>query len=233
MKKICWNITTKCNKSCKYCFRCIDKYDLPIDENIQILYKLKEMNIEKISWSGGEPTMYNGIEKLLQVSKELNFKNNLVTNASLLSKENLDKYIPFLDEITFSIDFVDDNKNEMFGRGKDYYKNVKEIIIAINENYTNCSVKINTVVMKKNMSHIDDIYNEIKNLKIIKWKFLQFSPLRGVAIENQKEFMVDDEVFQQIFERFKNISSNFEIESHNYEFIKNRHMVILPDGSII
>lgn len=51
-QSICWNITHKCNKNCKYCFRDATEKDLSLEENIEVLYKLINLGVKKITWSG-------------------------------------------------------------------------------------------------------------------------------------------------------------------------------------
>ena len=58
VNKICWNITEKCNRKCKHCFRFIDVKELSFEDNIKILMKLNEMETKMITWTGGEATLY-------------------------------------------------------------------------------------------------------------------------------------------------------------------------------
>ena len=57
IKKVCWNITSRCNKNCIFCFK-FNKKDISLEKNKKILQKLKKLGVEKITWSGGEPYMY-------------------------------------------------------------------------------------------------------------------------------------------------------------------------------
>ena len=124
VNKICWNITEKCNRKCKHCFRFIDVKELSFEDNIKILMKLNEMETKMITWTGGEATLYPNIELLIKKAHELGINNNLITNGTLLTPEIFDNKFSTLDSITFSLDFVDDEDNINFGRGENYYKNL-------------------------------------------------------------------------------------------------------------
>ena len=47
MKKVCWNITSKCNRKCKYCFK-FNREDLSLESNLLILDKLIYYKVDKI-----------------------------------------------------------------------------------------------------------------------------------------------------------------------------------------
>ena len=95
VNKICWNITEKCNRKCKHCFRFIDVKELSFEDNIKILMKLNEMETKMITWTGGEATLYPNIELLIKKAHELGINNNLITNGTLLNGNPIpkDKYV--------------------------------------------------------------------------------------------------------------------------------------------
>ncbi|MCI8621229.1 MAG: hypothetical protein HFJ50_05815 [Clostridia bacterium] len=50
-KKVCWNITAKCNQNCKYCHRFTDIKELTFEENKRILENLIKDGITNITWT--------------------------------------------------------------------------------------------------------------------------------------------------------------------------------------
>ena len=86
--KVCWNITSRCNKNCKYCFK-FNKKDLSLEENKKILENLVERKVTRIAWTGGEPYLYEDLKELLKLSKQHNILNDLHIQCFLLNFHHL------------------------------------------------------------------------------------------------------------------------------------------------
>ncbi|MBO5179820.1 MAG: radical SAM protein [Clostridia bacterium] len=233
MENLCWNITHKCNSNCKHCFRELHEKDLTLEENIKKLYELIKLGVAKITWSGGEPTGYEGIDELIKIAKEHGIYNKLVTNASNFTDENSYEIVKYIDEITFSIDTVDDELNSQIGRGKNYFSHVKEVVRNLKEKYPKCRLSVNTIIMKPNLNLIEDIYNEIRKFGIKKWKLIQFCCFRGVAAENKEYFEITDDEYVEVLEKYKRIEDNFEIVGHTAKEVEEEHIIVTSSGKII
>lgn len=233
MDSICWNITRMCNLNCEYCFRETNESDLTLNENLHILNDLIKNNIKKITWSGGEPTKYTGIEELLKIAKQYGVYNKMVSNASSFSGEQSYKIFDYLDEIVFSIDFVDDNLNQKYGRGKDYFKHICEVIQNVRCFYPRCTIGINTIVMKTNINYLDKIYEQLGTLKVNHWKLIQFCPFRGRAVDNDIKFSVTQSEFYKVQQKYKLMFNSFQIKSHTAKEMQLEHSIITPSGKMI
>ena len=73
-KEVCWNITARCNQSCKYCHRFLEVKDLPYENNLYILNNLINCDINSITWTGGEALLLDRIDELLKYSYEKGIK---------------------------------------------------------------------------------------------------------------------------------------------------------------
>ena len=233
MESLCWNITHKCNSNCKHCFREAGEKDLKLEENIKILHKLIELGVTKITWSGGEPTGYEGIEKLLKIAKENGIYNKLVTNALNFIDDSSYEIIKYIDEVTFSIDTVDDELNSKIGRGENYFTHIKEVVRKLKENYPKCLLSVNTIIMKPNLNVIDNVYDEIKKFGLKKWKLIQFCYFRGLAIQNKEYLAVTDQEYHSILNKYKAIKSDFEIVGHTSKQVEEDHILVTSSGKII
>lgn len=250
----CWNISNRCNMTCKFCFRELNEKELPLEDNLAILNRIYNEGlggypIKKITFAGGEPLGYYGIKPLIKAAHDLGFSCSIVTNGYLLNEDNMDEILPYLDQITFSCDSTSTYYNEQIGRedidyqlegsGIDSSKHLFDIIPKIREKYDENQLKINinTLILKdenskyQNLDNVGkDIYSKLLNYKIAKWKLLRFYALRGAAITNKNIFEVPDEDFKKIQEYYNRLSSNYlNVSIRDYEDIDN-NLIVSPNG---
>lgn len=227
---MCWNITNKCNINCKHCFRNLVEKELTYKQNLIILKKLKSLGIKRINWSGGEFFLYKDYLKLLKIAKKLKFKCSLTTNALLLTPKIIDKIIKYIDYITFSIEFVDDEDNENFGRGKAYIPNLIKTIEYINNKYPHFKIKINTVVMKQNIDKLPDIYLTLKKHKIYHWKFIEFCPFRTQDKDKIDNMSITLNQFEDVVDKYSQLE--FTTTFNKRKDMENQ-LVVSPSGNLV
>lgn len=80
-------VGTRCNLNCVYCLLGHEnRYLRPVDEVVADLRFAREQNIEKVSFTGGEPTLHPGLPKLIASARALGFRRvTLVTNGLTVS----------------------------------------------------------------------------------------------------------------------------------------------------
>ena len=227
--KLCWNITSNCNRNCRFCFRERNGIERTLDQNLVILNNLEKIDVTKITFAGGEPLLYNGIEKLLEASKQKGIYNKLVTNGSLLNKTNIHLYLKNVDRIAFSVDSNSDEENYILGRGMPHYKHIQEIIPLIHEEFPKIKIDINTTIIRQTIKNTENFYksllNDFPSNSISRWKVLRFCPLRGLAKENYKEFSITDEDFLGLKKNFLNINAPFIISFVDNDDIVEKNVV--------
>ena len=229
---ICWNITNKCNENCKFCYRKM-RHDNKLEQNKKIFDNLSQIKVDKITFSGGEPLLYDDLFELVDYvrSKNSEIKLSLTTNGLLIDDKILDKIIDKFDWISFSIDSSDDDINEIIGRGKKHLPNILKLLDKCNNRI---KLKINTVANKYNFNDLELIYNIISKYNISRWKIFRFYSLRK-GKENEKLFCLNDEE-SQVVENFVNKKNkeNDKIKIHynNLDEFTTSYFNIYPDGSI-
>ncbi len=230
-KKVCWNITAKCNQNCKYCHRFLNVNDLDYENNERILKNLIHEGIKEITWTGGEALLYPNVVPLMKLAKENGIKNKLITNGLLLAQSNHKEEIcDNLDYLVLSIDSIDNQTNLELGRGINHYKNIKEVLDYVKDK--DLKLNINTVVSKENINQLDDLGNFLNNYKINTWKFFKFMPLRETAEKNKNLFEITDAEFDAkkgVFKKFDNISNI----SYKKEKELEESILIVANGDII
>lgn len=115
-------VTNKCNLKCPYCYADSkiendSTSELNIDEIEMIFKELKEMGLEKIVITGGEPLLRKDIVEILKRAKNYG-QLQLLTNGVIFNQDILDEIVKYVDIIQFSIDSYDGQKhNQIRGKG--------------------------------------------------------------------------------------------------------------------
>lgn len=231
-KRVCWNITTKCNQNCKYCHRFLGINDLTYEENKKILNNLIEDGVNNITWTGGEALLYPNLKELLKIAQENGIKNKLITNGMVLAQnENMREILDYLDSLTLSLDTINDDTNEELGRGRNHFEEVKTILNYVKNK--NLKVNINTVVSKKNINEMQQLGEFLKNYNISKWKFFKFMPLRETAEKNKNQFAITDAEFEQTKNVFKHFGNIGETDFRQEKDMEDKYTLLIANGDII
>ena len=162
------SLTNQCNFNCKHCSVNAgekQKDELNFAELEDLFFELKEIGINNIELSGGEPMLRKELFKIVKYAKERGFYVKILTNGSLLSKEKINLLEELgLDEIAISLD----------GTKYDFYRLLRPVSRKIfrkilrNLRYlskTKMYSKINMVLIDKNldnlqeMIHLAEMYN--------------------------------------------------------------------------
>ncbi len=231
-KRVCWNITTKCNQNCKYCHRFLGINDLTYEENKKILNNLIKDGVNNITWTGGEALLYPNLKELLKISQENGIKNKLITNGMVLAQnENMREILDYLDSLTLSLDTINDDTNEELGRGRNHFEEVKTILDYVKGK--SLKVNINTVVSKKNINEMEQLGEFLNNYNISKWKFFKFMPLRETAERNKDEFAITDAEFEKTRNVFRHFGNIGETDFRQEKDMEDKYTLLIANGDII
>lgn len=157
LKEVKIELTNQCDRNCKHCSssatnRSNQIKELDFEDVKRIIYEAKNMNVETIVFTGGEPLMYRGLAELIDLTSKLGMKSSLYTFA-YRNKENLNKYKELLhnglnkiiysiadilseqyDVSTYShIDFFDKVFKDGYGKLGFHYTVSKDSIGKMNE----------------------------------------------------------------------------------------------------
>lgn len=248
IKSVCWDITSKCNDSCAFCYRNKCTSDLRVDDNMTILKKLIDADIEKISFVGGEPLLYEQICKLIEYGKK--YSNNKVlfsitTNGILFTdceddniviKENfLSRILQHIDWITFSLDAPNSETQIMMGRNDRHFERISALIKFIGDRYPKKKIKINTVVTKINYTYMNEMYRLLLNYGISRWKLFRFLPSRGDALKNKDKYYITENEFNDVVNSLISRSDNKQIRItiNDYSQFDNSYVTISSSGELV
>lgn len=184
-----FHIVKPCNMACKFCYATFDDMpripQLPIDQVREVLFRLKHAGVEKITFAGGEPTMYRHLSEAIDYAKNIGLVTSIITNASYLTDHWLEAHVDILDWVGISVDSLNSTTNKDIGRiigglspnGK-FYREMVDRISGFGY-----KIKINTVVNRFNEN--EDMQEFIDYANPARWKI--FDTLR-VEGQNDKQF---------------------------------------------
>lgn len=232
-RSVCWNITSRCNENCQFCYRIICNKENTYEQNKKILDALIKMRIGKITWTGGESLLYPYLFELMEEAHNNGIKNNIITNGRALSTETIDKIENYTDYITFSLDSTNDSINNELGRGIEHGNHIIELLEYIKLNKKNIKIKLNSIVTKKNIMNIKEVVPVVNKYNIERWKLFKFIPLRGISIENKTEFEISNDDYSKLIKELKKENLKCPIIECKEEEIQTKYLLINAIGDFL
>jgi radical S-adenosyl methionine domain-containing protein 2 len=228
-----------CNFRCKFCFATFD--DWTRVENRRILPHsdlMKLVNIvakryTKVTFAGGEPTLYPRLAEMLEAAKACGSLTNIVTNGSLLTTEWLARHGPLIDFVTLSIDSDNGATHRLLGRcepGKPSVPTEFYLSAAENIRRRNIVLKLNSVVTTVNQD--ETITSFVKNMKPCRWKILQAMPIPGQNDLHIGELQPTAEKFRAYVARHEAelVGTGIRVVPEEIEDIRTSYIMIDPLG---
>lgn len=108
--------TRKCNLSCKHCYSSSSPQATDTLEPAVLIDALDDLAAEGYNWvtfSGGEPLVYDPLAEVLTHAKRVNMNATLVSNGMLLTGPRLDAIECNIDALVVSLDGKPDSHNHM------------------------------------------------------------------------------------------------------------------------
>ena len=135
-KVVIFEVTNRCNLRCVHCCNNADvcsDYELSKNEVIKILDFLISNDPVNIIISGGEPLIRDDfVEIICYLRKNYDGKITVMTNATLINKNNVSFIVKNIDEINISIDGIDEKTTDRV-RGKGVFKKVLDTVNLLHE----------------------------------------------------------------------------------------------------
>lgn len=170
-KEIMWEITSKCNLKCKYCYENIKKdveYRYCFKDYCEALVRLKEYGYNKINFSGGEIFLLDNIYEIIDVAISLEFKCNVISNFTTVN-ERFWKWIlkARIEKISISLDSIDSSVNNYLrGFTSNVIKNIEKLVQIAEMNALNFKIEIQSTLTAINLKYIEDVFNWAKRCGI-------------------------------------------------------------------
>ena len=247
IKSICWDITSRCNECCGFCYRNQNNKELNLESNKIILKKLIDFGVDKISFVGGEPFLYKDLFELLKwgkcyaknktlfsVTTNAILLTNILENNIIINKEMIQEALELFEWIKFSLDAPNQEIQSMMGRNSSHVQRIITILEYFNVMDFQNKVKINTVVSAININQLLELYKLLVKYNIKRWKIFRFLPSRGNALENREKYYISENDFFNIIQTIKNNNeANIKISVNGYDNFNNSYIMISSEGKLV
>jgi radical SAM protein with 4Fe4S-binding SPASM domain len=237
-----FSLTHGCNFRCIYCFNASDnqtEHELDTEEWLNLIEQAKELDVLKITLTGGEPGLHPGIQRILRELKKQDILTCLCTNGSIFTPqmgEVLEGSV-----VQVSLDTSDPAIHRIL-TGKDNLNQVMENIKRFSA--YGAFVQIKCVLTPYNLGTVDSLYTVCQNLgvkKLILDRFDVSSCGRGdtglLISEEQME-----EVRKAVRKVYRPGGMDVATAFHPHIWKKKedivpcaafrRSLIILPDGEV-
>lgn len=209
------SVTDRCNYRCIYCMpeEGTDKVEhsdiLRYEDILKIVKASAYLGINKIRYTGGEPLILKGIDKLIYETSKISSINDIAitTNGSLLKDMADDLKAAGLKRVNISLDTLDSEKFKKITRGG----NINNVLGAIEKciSIGLAPVKINSVVIKGiNDDEISDLIH-LADEYPIEVRFIELMPIgEGTKFFSTGGAVTSEEIIESFPQLISMQSSN-------------------------
>lgn len=185
---VAWvSLTYICNNFCKWCYAASNvpensKKTMPLNKSLQVVNFLSELETKKIIYIGGEPTLYPGLETVLEKTKEKGMKAGIISNGRKFKDRGFAKKIKEAgaDYISISITSPNPGIHDAITRVKgSFYETMQGIETASGEGL---KIATNTVIARDNQNDLEGLVDLFKGKDIQEMTF----NVCGVCITNEE-----------------------------------------------
>jgi len=170
-------LTNACNYNCIHCY--LDcgprrKNELSTKEVLNVIEQLHNYGVNQINLDGGEPFLRRDIFKILERINSLGIQTSIVTNASLLNEEIMQRIRRFDVKLSFSLDGATSKTNAKIRRNPQAFLNTINFIKRALE--LGLEVKIWYVVNALNIDEVPFLIESLikEGIEVEKIKLLCF-----------------------------------------------------------
>lgn len=226
-----------CNFRCRFCYATFDDSIAPGSilphEQLLEITRLLARRYRKVTFVGGEPTIYRRLPMMLAIASSEGTLTNLVTNGYLIDATWLQSVADTLDFLTLSLDSDNTATHVALGRATQGGKTLSAADyrgLADAARAAGMGVKVNTVVT--NLNALEDISSLVRDLAPERWKVLQAAPVEGQNDTFIASLTPERAVFDSYVGRHEDAlaGSGIRIVAEPIEMIRGSYIMVDPQG---
>ncbi len=235
-----YHVLAACNMRCRFCFArfsdlqdtCVAHSGLPIGEAVRLV-ELLAHHTSKITFVGGEPTLYTHLPLLIQRAKELGATTMLVTNGSRLVADPscLRSLAPCLDWLGLSIDSTSQATNRDLGRSVNGHVLSADDYLRLARRRTDFGIKLKLITVVTALNVDEDMSTFVGALRPKRWKLLQVLPVRGQNTGGVDFLVIETSRFEAFVIRHEWVSRiGVRVVAERNEDMMGSYAMVSPDG---
>ena len=153
-------LTHRCPLQCPYCSNPLElvkaKAELPAETWQRVMDEAAELGVLQVHLSGGEPTLHQGLERIVAHCRELGLYSNLITAGVLLDRTRLETLARAgLDHVQLSLQAADAATADRIGGYKGGHTRKLEVARASRE--TGLPLTANAVMHRQNLDRLGEM----------------------------------------------------------------------------
>ena len=225
------SLTEMCDMKCKHCYIGRKNFwkknhykpkSISLDKFNQLLPQLKEANVTRINFGGGESTLHPNFIEICQKLYDSGIKTSLVTNGSKTSL--IMPYLHLFNDIGVSIDFPDERHSENRGSPKSF----QNAVSCLKEISGKVKTEMVTCIMNTNYQDLPKLYALAQECNVDMWRLNRFHATKNDLVRFSGNVSGMDEIIdisylacsqRQMKEAFEYLSS----------LIPANHTFVTPD----
>ena len=223
-----WLYSGRCNLSCGFCYGRFNPDTLSVEQKYQIVDKIAGSSVPKLTITGGEPLLGEGVFDIIKYAKSKGIFVSLHTNGILLDSGALNSLEGNVGRVSLAIDGSTDKMNYQM-RGYHGYLTLNiELMSCLRERGVPVSIK--TVATRKNIEDIPDIAAVVEPYQPDVWLISEFLPIRRGKL-NSKEYELNRDEFGKLKDKLDGLpfyvamDSSDSLMANPYFFLDSRGFV--------
>ncbi len=222
---VCWRLSRYCNRACDFCLsRSGPKFRHPGHDPVAIMRRLKELNVEKISYSGGEPLLYRDIERLSRLGQELGIRQTLTSNGDALT-EKIPKWLDQFEYVNLSFDGDDVLHDQMMGKGHFIaLKTVAQRLLA-----GNIVVGVNYMLTPTSLEAVPKFLQFCSSIGVNNVQFQTYIPRNLARVDGKYSSNVDGQLIDRLIEFTESQADKFPGVFKVHDYNKSGWFIVLDD----
>lgn len=205
LKFLFLELTLRCNERCLHCgSSCGDvpSNEMPVQVYYDFLDKIKHdfPNLPMLCITGGEPLLRKEIFDIMAYAKKLGFGWGMTSNGTLITKDTARRlYDCGMKTISVSLDGMEKSHDEFRRTPGGFAKAVEGIKNLLEYDFQ--AVQITTVVTKKNIGELDEMFELVRKLDVDSWRVINIEPIgRALKLDG---YTLNAEEYRRMFDFIK------------------------------